>query len=75
MNKDYYWDITQRLFEEDIYNSFPNVRLDVDVNETELSPRSFNSLLSQGNTINYKSGEQLYIGNIPPSRIRSKLQF
>ena len=63
MGIDYYWDITQRLFEEDIYNSFPNVRLDANVSSIELSPRSYNSLLSKGNTINYKSGSN-FIGGI-----------
>ena len=45
MDKPYHWDITERLFEEDIYNSFPNVRLDWQVDSEDESPRALSSLL------------------------------
>ena len=63
MGKPFHWDITKRLFEEDIYNSFPNVRIDYNVPANNPSPRSYFSLLSQGNTISYKSGSN-YISGI-----------
>ena len=63
IGKPFYWDITERTFEEDIYNSFPNVRLDGFVEETEVSPRDYEGLLSKSNTIFYKSGSN-YIGGL-----------
>lgn len=63
MGKDYYWDITERLFEEDIYNSFPNVRLDGYVADPlDPSPRSYFGLLTKANTISYKSGSNIISG-------------
>ena len=59
IDKDNYWNITSRLFEEDIYNSFPNVRLDVKAGQnSELKQyiRSDPNLYSRTNTISYKSG-------------------
>lgn len=57
IDKPYYWDITTRLFEEDIYNSFPNVRYD-----TSEGGRSQQDLYSKGNTLYYKSGENFVKG-------------
>lgn len=63
MDKPYYWDITKRLFEEDVYNSFPNIKLDGDVTDsTDPNPRSFYSLLTKANTIFYKSGSNVIGG-------------
>ena len=63
MDKPYYWDITERLFEEDVYNSFPNIRLDGDVdNPTDPNPRSFYGYLTKANTIFYKSGSNVIGG-------------
>lgn len=63
MDKPYYWDITERLFEEDIYNSFPNIKLDGDVDDlTDPNPRSFYGYLTKANTIFYKSGSNVIGG-------------
>lgn len=64
MNRPYYWDITKRLFEEDIYNSFPNIRVDYNVSEGGIPPRSVSSLLTQANTIYYKSGGRFIGGTL-----------
>lgn len=64
MNRPYYWDITKRLFEEDIYNSFPNVRVDYIVSQGGIPPRSVSSLLTQANTIYYKSGGRFIGGTL-----------
>src|SRR5690554_1252429 len=62
MDKPYHWDITERLFEEDIYNSFPNVRLDWQVGDEDESPRALSSLLTKANTIYYTSGSNVIKG-------------
>ena len=62
MDKPEYWDITSRLFEEDIYNSFPNVRLDWEVGSEDESPRALSSLLTKANTIYYTSGSNVIRG-------------
>lgn len=62
IDKDYYWDITERLFEEDIYNSFPNIKLDSDVGASELSQRTYLNVLTKANTIFYKSGSNVIGG-------------
>ena len=62
MDKPYHWDITERLFEEDIYNSFPNVRLDWQVDSEDESPRALSSLLTKANTIYYTSGSNVISG-------------
>ena len=64
MNRPYYWDITKRLFEEDIYNSFPNVRVDYIASQGVIPPRSVSSLLTQANTIYYKSGGRFIGGTL-----------
>ena len=56
MGKPYYWDITRRFFESEIYNSFPNVRLDHETPSGTNNPRSYFGLLGKGNTIYYQSG-------------------
>lgn len=58
IGEDYKWDITSRLFEEDIYNSFPNVRFDY-WEDGRTNP----GLLGQGNTFSYKSGSNI-VSNI-----------
>ena len=54
---DYVWDITSRLFESDIYNSFEDIRYDIEP-ETRSNPLNY----SKGNTINYKSGSNVIDG-------------
>ena len=67
IGKKYYWDITQRLYEYDIYEAFPNVKTDFMVQGTDINPRGLKDLLSQSNTIMYKSGSNIVTNlfNIP----------
>ena len=67
INRPYYWDITERLFEFDIYESFPNVQANANAVGDEASIRARKDLLTQGNTISYTSGSNTIdkLFNIP----------
>lgn len=58
IGQDYYWKINSRFFEQDIYDSLPNVRYDTkaDLLNQLPSSRTNPQALSQHNTIAYKSG-------------------
>ena len=56
MGKPYYWDITSRLLERDIYNALPDARFDQKKTATQPSPRATRTL-GQGNTIPFTSGD------------------
>ena len=63
MGKPFHWDITRRFFEQDIYDSFPNIRMDYDPANTGITPpRSYFGVLTRGNTISYKSGSNVISG-------------
>lgn len=78
MGKEYFWDITTRLLEEDIYNALPDVRFDTKRNAVDEIPsgRAMGEL-GKGNVIYYKSGENSIKGiynkapNIPTYHISS----
>ena len=58
MGKPYYWDITSRLLERDIYNALPDARFDQRKTATQPSPRATRQL-GQGNTIPFTSGSNI----------------
>lgn len=63
MDKPYFWDITSRLLEEDIYNALPDVRFDTKRDSTEQIPSGrATGELCKGNTIYFKSGSNYIKG-------------
>lgn len=60
----FYWNITKRLFEKDLYNSFPDVRYD----DLEGRKSRYNA---RGNTIYYVSGSNIIggLGHQAPERL------
>lgn len=78
MGKEYFWDITPRLLEEDIYNALPDVRFDTKRNAVEQIPSGrATGELGKGNVIYYKSGTNYIKGiynkapNIPTYHLSS----
>lgn len=64
---DGYWDITSRFFEKGIYESFPDVRYDLNNDESKTGfdvnvLREKFDLYSRGNTIHYESGSNIIGG-------------
>lgn len=72
IDKPYYWDITSRLFEEEIYNSLPDVRSELYSYVEDgftLSSRNNPNIYTKGNTISYKTGSNMIknLGHQAPS--------